>query len=150
MRKNSFNLKADRLYLNFFRLGTKLFSLYVPSAPGVQHLRPLPGGSLLRLAVPAAGLARPQEAVSRAQASAGPGVGARAMICPHPHLGEGSSGRNTGRGGVIRVRLAGRDGSGAQRDASVADSETTDGGQCRQRWLDQGVGRREEGQERAA
>lgn len=67
------------------------------------------------------------------------------MICHHPHLGEGSRGRNTGRGGVNRVRLAGRDGRGAQRDASMADSETTDGGQCRQRWLDQGVGRRRRG-----
>lgn len=44
------------------------------------------------------------------------------MICHHPHLGEGSRGRNTGRGGVNRVRLAGRDGRGAQRDASMADS----------------------------
>lgn len=56
------------------------------TAPGVQHLRPLPGGALLWLPVPAEGLARPQEAVSRAQAGAGLGVGARAMICPHPRL----------------------------------------------------------------
>lgn len=61
---------------------------HLSTAPGVQHLRPLPGGALLWLPVPAEGLARPQEAVSRAQAGAGPGVGARTMICLHPRLGE--------------------------------------------------------------
>lgn len=69
------------------------------TAPGVQHLRSLSGGALLWLPVPAEGLARPQEAVSRAQAGAGPGVGARTMICPHPRLGEEEG--EQGRGGVV-------------------------------------------------
>lgn len=74
------------------------------TAPGVQHLRSLPGGSLLWLPVPAEGLARPQEAVSRAQAGAGPRVGARTMICLHPRLGEEEGDRGWGD----RVRLVGR------------------------------------------
>lgn len=40
----------------------------VLSAPGVQHLRALPGGPVLRLPVSAEGLARPQEALSGEEA----------------------------------------------------------------------------------
>lgn len=48
-------------------------------ASGVQHLWTLPGGSLLRLPVPAEGLAGPQEALSGAKAPLPARAGARAM-----------------------------------------------------------------------
>lgn len=121
------------------------------TAPGVQHLRPLPGGTLLRLPVPAEGLARPQEAVSRAQAGAGPGVGARTMICPHPRLGEEEGGQGAGRG---RARLLDFwEGSGGWSAKRVGGGdcwqETNDRGQC---WLldcltDSGGKKMEEGKE---
>lgn len=64
----------------------------VLSAPGVQHLRALPGGPVLRLPVPAEGLARPQEALSGEEAPLPAGAGARAM---------------TGRGGRAALRAPG-------------------------------------------
>lgn len=82
----------------------RFLAVYVPglfTAPGVQHLRSLPGGALLWLPVSAERLAGPQEAVSRTQAGAGPGVGARTVICLHPRLGEDEG--NCGDGDGARV-----------------------------------------------
>lgn len=71
------------------------------AASGVQHLWALPGGALLRLPVPAEGLACPQEAVSGAQEGAGLGVGAGTMICPDPGEEDERVG-GWGRGSVVR------------------------------------------------